>query len=100
MTTYVSYTDSKGKLKCKQDPNQKYQIGKVFDIEEKWNLFVDNELMSVYVKKVEITDMDKEFVVNEESWYVTYEVTLYGRFDTEIKTEYHDQSDIEETLNV
>jgi len=100
MTTYVSYTDSNGKVKCRQEPKPKYQIGKTFDIEETGILFIDNDLMSVYVKKVEITDIDKEFVVNEEKWHIVYEVTHYGKFGNKIKSEYVDQSDIEETLNV
>jgi hypothetical protein len=99
MTTYVSYTDN-GKDRCKRLPDPTYSIGERFDVGEVWDLFIDNNLESRYVEYVKISDIDKEFVVNEEKTYITYEVSHYGKDERLITQDFVRESDIEETLNL
>jgi hypothetical protein len=79
------------------DPNVKYSPGNTFFVNEVWDIWIDGELEATYIEHLEIKSVNVEYVVNENEWYVSYNVA-YKNGDRELTDISLDNEDIDEVI--
>ena len=77
------------------DPNVQYFPGDSFDIDEVWGVWINNELVDRYIDYIKVESVGIEYVVNENRWYVNYEVGYYA-YEKQITAVSLDNEDINE----
>lgn len=83
--TVATYSDSDG-LEYLEAPSFAFDVGERFFEDRFMNLHIDGELCEKFVLFTEITGRERELVVSEREWYITYRLTHYGIDGEELTT--------------
>lgn len=75
-------------------PEFEFEVGDHALIGDTWELFINGKLQEVNILYLEIVGRSREFVVDEEEWYIEYRVEHYDHTGTKVATISLDDEDV------
>lgn len=82
--TVITHTDAG--LEYVYPPAFEHEVGERAVIGDTWELWLDGELTSVPILYVEIDSRSREYVIDEDEWYVRYHVDHYDGSGAHVAT--------------